>query len=536
MSQNIGNQPVLVLDEDTERTSGKDAQSMNISAAEAVAESVRTTLGPKGMDKMLAGDDGGNVIITNDGVTILNQMDIEHPAADMIVEVAESQEEEIGDGTTSSVVITGELLKKSRDLIDQDVHPTVITEGYRKASAKAQEVLEENASNVEPDDRELLEKIASTAMTGKGPDEITNNITDLIVGAVTAVNDNGKVDLDNIKIESVVGGSTSDSELIDGLIFDGVSTHENMPSTVEDADVALLDTPIEIQETETDAEINVESAQDFQNVLDQEEEQLREIVDEIDEAGADVIFSEEDIDDMAVHFLAKKGIMTVEGIDEDDVHKLARATDGEVISNINGIDSDDFGYAGEITEKLIGGDVKIYVRDCENPKSVSLVLRGGTEHVVDELERSIEDGLNVVALAIKNGKILPGGGATEVQVAKEVRDYADSVSGRQQLAVEAFADALEVIPRTLAENAGLDSIDSLVELRSEHDAGEEAAGLDVYSDQVKDMYDEGVIEPLGVKTQAFSSANEASKMILRIDDVISADVGGGGGGADVPGM
>ncbi|MFB6283997.1 MAG: thermosome subunit alpha [Halobacteria archaeon] len=544
MSQNVGNQPVLVLSEDTERTRGRDAQSMNISAGKAVAESVRTTLGPKGMDKMLVGDIG-DVIITNDGVTILDQMDVEHPAAKMIVEVAESQEEETGDGTTTAVVNSGELLKKAEDLLEQDVHPTVIASGYRRASEKAQEVLEDNAIDVTTEDTDELEQIAETAMTGKGAEDAKDVLAKLVVRAVQSVSDNGEIDTDNIKIETVVGGATHDSELIEGMIIDKDRVHNNMPTSVEESKIALIDTPIEVKETETDTEINVSSPDELQSFLDQEEEMLKEMVEDIKESGANVVFCQKGIDDMAQHFLAQEGILAVRRAKKSDIKKLSRATGANIVSNIEDIESDDLGHAGKVDERVIGGDTMIFVEDCENPKSVSLILRGGTEHVVDEVERAVEDSLGVVRVTVQDGKILPGGGAPETQLALEIRDFADSVSGREQLAVEAFADALDIIPRTLAENAGLDSIDTLVELRSQHDAGDFASGLDAYTGEIKDMKAEGVVEPLRVKEQAISSATEAAVMILRIDDVIAGgdvgedddmpDMGGAGGPGGAPG-
>ena len=526
MAQNMGNQPVLVLSEDTERTQGRDAQSMNITASKAVAEAVRTTLGPKGMDKMLVGS-VGDVVITNDGVTILDQMDVEHPAAKMIVEVADSQEEETGDGTTTAVVVAGELLKKAEDLLDQDVHPTVIASGYRRASEKAREVLEDLAQDVSADDTEELSKIASTAMTGKGAETAKGALSELVVRAVQSVVDDGEIDLDNIKVETSVGGAIEDSELVEGMIIDKDRVHSNMPRRIDDARIALVDTPIEVKETETDTEINVSSPDELQNFLDQEEEMLREMVDQLKDAGANVVFCQKGIDDMAQHFLAQEGILAVRRAKKSDVQKLARATGASIVSNIEDITGDDLGEAGVVEERVVSGDEMIFVEDCPNPKSVSLILRGGTEHVVDEVERAIEDALGVVRVTIQDGQVLPGGGAPETELALALRDFADSVSGREQLAVEAFADAVEIIPRTLAENAGLDSIDSLVALRSEHDGGATSSGLDAYTGEIEDMLEDGVVEPLRVKTQATSSATEAATMILRIDDVIAGgDMGG----------
>jgi len=541
--QNMGNQPVLVLSEDSERTSGRDAQSMNIAGGKAVAESVRTTLGPKGMDKMLVGSIG-DIVITNDGVTILDQMDVEHPAAQMIVEVAESQEEETGDGTTTAVVIAGELLKRAEDLLEQDVHPTVIASGYRRAAEKARDTLEGNAEDVTAQDTEKLSRIAQTAMTGKGAEEAKDELSELVVRAVQAVADDEGVDLENVKVETVVGGGVNESELVEGMIIDKDRVHANMPKRVDDARIALVDTAVEIQETETDTEVNVSSPDELQSFLDQEEEMLREMVDEVKEAGANVLFCQKGIDDMAQHFLAQEGILAVRRAKKSDMGKLARATGGSVVSNIEDITEDDLGHAGAVEERVVSGDEMIFVEDCENPKSVSLILRGGTEHVVDEVERAMDDALGVVRVTLEDGKILPGGGAPETEVALQLRDFADSVEGREQLAVEAFADSLEIIPRTLAENAGLDSIDSLVSLRSKHDGGDTHAGLNAETGDIENMTETGVVEPLRVKTQAVSSATDAATMILRIDDVIAGgdtgsddeDMGGGAGGPPGGGM
>jgi thermosome len=527
MAQQMGNQPLIVLSEDSQRTSGRDAQSMNITAGKAVAEAVRTTLGPKGMDKMLV-DSSGNVVVTNDGVTILKEMDIEHPAANMIVEVAETQEDETGDGTTTSVVIAGELLAKAEDLLEQDIHATILAQGYRQAAQKAKEILEDVAIDVDEDDRDHLEQVASTAMTGKGAENARELLAGLVVDAVLAVKDDDGVDTDNIKVEKVVGGSVDQSELVEGVIIDKERVHENMPFAVEDANIALLDTAIEVKETEIDAEVNVTDPDQLQQFLDQEEKQLKGMVETLKEAGADVVFCQKGIDDMAQHYLAKEGILAVRRAKKSDMKRLARATGGTVVSNVDDITEEDLGFAGSVAQKDVGGDERIFVEDVEEAKSVTLILRGGTEHVVDEVERAIEDSLGVVRTTLEEGKVLPGGGAPETQLSLGLRDYADSVGGREQLAVEAFADAIDVIPRTLAENAGLDPIDSLVDLRSKHDGGDTAAGLDAYTGETIDMAEEGVVEPLRVKTQAIESATEAAVMILRIDDVIAAgDLKGG---------
>ena len=531
MAQQMGNQPLIVLSEESQRTSGEDAQSMNITAGKAVAESVRTTLGPKGMDKMLV-DSGGSVVVTNDGVTILDEMDIEHPAANMVVEVAQTQEDEVGDGTTTAVVIAGELLSKAEDLLDQDIHATILAQGYRQAAEEAKDVLEENAVEVSPDDTETLESVAATAMTGKGAENAKDHLANLVVRAVQSVADDEGVDTDNVKIETVVGNSIDESTLVEGVVIGKERVHDNMPAFKEDANIALIDTDIEVPETELDTEVNVTDPDQLQEFLDQEEQQIKEMVDAIVDAGADVVIGQKGIDDMAQHYLAEEGVLAVRRAKSSDLSALARATGGRTVSNIEDISEEDLGYAGSVTEKELGGDDKLFVENVEDAKAVTLVLRGGTEHVVDEVERAIEDSLGVVAATLEDGKVLPGGGAPETALSLALRDFADSVGGREQLAVEAFADAIDVIPRTLAENAGLDPIDSLVELRSQHDAGNNSFGLNAETGEVGDMTEEAV-EPLRVKTQAIESATEAAVMLLRIDDVIAAgDLKGGAGDDD----
>ncbi len=527
MAQQMGNQPLIVLSEESQRTSGKDAQSMNITAGKAVAEAVRTTLGPKGMDKMLV-DSAGSVVVTNDGVTLLTEMDIDHPAANMIVEVAETQEDEVGDGTTSAVVVSGELLKRAEDLLEQDIHATTLVQGYRQAAAKARETLEEIAIDVDADDTEILHQIAATAMTGKGAESAKDHLADLVVDAVRAVADEDGIDTENVKVEKVVGGSIENSELVEGVIVDKERVSENMPYFVEDANVAIIDGALEVKETEIDAEVSVTDPDQLQQFLEQEEAQLKEMVDTLVDVGADAVFVDKGIDDMAQHYLAQEGILAVRRVKSSDATRIARATGAKPVSNIDDISEDDLGYAGSVAQQDVGGDQRIFIEDVEDAKAVTMILRGGTEHVIDEVDRAIEDSLGVVRTTIEDGQVLAGGGAPEVELSLALRDYADSVGGREQLAVEAFADALEVIPRTLAENAGLDPIDSLVELRSAHDGGDTAAGLDAYTGDTIDMAEEGVYEPLRVKTQAIESATEASVMLLRIDDVIAAgDLKGG---------
>ncbi|MDI6902632.1 MAG: thermosome subunit alpha [Methanocellales archaeon] len=519
MAGQIGGTPVLILREGAERTRGREAQSRNILAARAVAAAVRTTLGPRGMDKMLV-DSLGDVVITNDGVTILKEMDIEHPAAKMMVEVAKTQDDEVGDGTTAAVVIAGELLKHAEELIDQEVHPTVIASGYRLAAEKAHEILGSIATTVDADDESALKKIAVTAMTGKGAER--GNLAELAVKAVRAVEEEGTVDVDNVKVEKKVGGSTDDSELIEGMIVDKERVHPGMPKRVENAKIALINAALEIEKTEVDAKIEITSPDQLKSFLDEEESMLKNIVEKIKATDANVAFCQKGIDDLVQHYLAKAGILAVRRVKESDMEKLARATGGKIVTNVDEITKSDLGKAGLVEERKIGEDEMVFIEKCKNPKAVSLLLRGGTEHVVDELERALHDALRVVGVVIEDKKQVTGGGSSEIEVALRLREYASSVGGREQLAIEAFANALEAIPRTLAENAGLDPIDMLVALRSEHEGDKKDAGLDVYRGRVIDMMKAGVVEPLRVKTQAISSATEAAVMILRIDDVIAA--------------
>ena len=528
------------MSEDAERKTGEDAQQNNIEACKTVASAVRTTLGPKGMDKMMV-DSVGDIVVTNDGVTILEEMDLDHPAAQMMVEVAQTQEEEVGDGTTTAVVLAGELLKNAEDLLDQDIHPTVITKGYRLSREKCTDVLEKVSLDAELDDEDTLRKVAMTAMTGKSAETAREYLAEIAVDAVQAVADESSEEIfinqDNIKVEKKKGGSVEDTDLVQGVILDKEKVHSGMPSEVEDAKIALIDSPIEVKETSTDAEINISDPSQMQNFVEQEEKQLKEMVEAIDEAGANVVLCQKGIDDIAQHYLAKKGIFAIRRVSSGDLDKLSNATGANIVTSIEEIESSDLGNAGSVEHKYVGGDAMTFVQDCPAAKSVSILIRGGTEHVVDEIERAMEDAIGAVTSAVKHGKVVGGGGATEVELAQELRDYADSVGGREQLAINAFADALEVIPRTLAENAGFDPIDSLVELRNKHDAGEEMAGLNVSSGESEELYEQGVVEPRQTKTQAVQSASESAEMILRIDDVIAAsgfDAAGGDAGGGPP--
>jgi thermosome len=540
----LGGTPILILKEGSERTRGRDAQSRNILAAKTIAAAIKSTLGPKGMDKMLV-DSMGDVVITNDGATILREMDIEHPAAKMMVEIAKTQDEEVGDGTTSAVVLAGELLKKAEDLLEQEVHPTLIATGYRLAAEKAYEILNDLAYDITPKDTELLRKIAATSMTGKGAEVARDMLTNLTVEAVKTITEKGvhEIDIDHIKLEKKVGGSTEDTELISGMVIDKERVHPGMPKKVENAKIALINSAFEIEKTEVDAKIEITAPDQLKAFLDEEEKMLKAMVDKVTASGANVLFCQKGIDDLAQHYLAKAGVMAVRRVKESDMKKLASATGGKILTTLEEVRADDLGSAGLVDERKISGEEMIFVEECQNPKAVSILLRGGTEHVVDELERGMHDGLRVVACALEDGKYVAGGGSAEIELALKLRDYAASVGGREQLAIQAFADALEVIPRALAENAGLDPIDMLVALRSAHEKGNKTAGLDVFKGEPTDMKKAGVIEPLRVKTQAISSGTESATMILRIDDVIASSAAamppGGGGmppGGGYPGM
>ncbi len=536
MAGQFGGTPVLILKEGSQRTAGREAQRSNIMAAKAVAGAVRTTLGPKGMDKMLV-DTLGDVVITNDGVTILKEMDIEHPAAKMMVEIAKTQDTEVGDGTTTAVVLAGELLKQAEGLLDQEIHPTVIAAGYRAAADKSMEILKAISVNVSAKDEELLKKIAITAMTGKGSGTARDELANLAVQAVkSVVDEDGSVDIDNITVEKKVGGGITDSQIVRGVVIDKDRLHPNMPKKVTEAKIALLNAAIEIEKTEVDAKIEITSPDQLQAFLDQEETMLKDMVDSIVATGANVVFCQKGIDDLAQHFLAKAGIYTVRRVKKSDMEKLARATGGRIVTSIHDLSEKDLGRSCIVEERKIGDEKMTFVEECENPKSVSIILRGGTEHVVDELDRAMEDALRVVGVVVEDKMLVPGGGAPEVELALRLREYAATVGGREQLAIEAFADSMEVIPKTLAENAGLDQIDTLVALRSQHEKGMKSAGLDMDTGEPVDMLSLGVVEPLRVKTQAINSAAEAAVMILRIDDVIASKAGPGGAGGMPGGM
>ncbi|MFP4545772.1 MAG: thermosome subunit beta [Methanomassiliicoccales archaeon] len=533
----MGNAPIMVLKEGTEREQGKDAQQNNIQAAQAIADAVRSSLGPRGMDKMLV-DSMGDVVITNDGVTILNEIDVEHPAAKMLVEVAKAQDEECGDGTTSAVVMAGELLKKATDLIESNVHPTVIAEGYRLAADKANEILEDMAIPVDIEDAETLKRIAMTSMISKAVAGYREHMAEMAVRAVSDVaertDDGYTVDLDNIQTVKKEGGNMDDSELVEGIIVDKEPVHPDMPKLVNDPRIALIDAALEVKKTENEANIQIDDPSQMQAFLDQEENMLKDMVEKVKASGANAVFCQKGVDDLAQHFLAKEGIFTLRRVKKNDMENLAKATGASIVNNLDELQEDDLGEAKNIEMRRVQEDEMAFVTGCKNPNAVSLLIRGGTQHVVDEAERSLTDALNVVAVAIEDGKVTPGGGCTSVELAKRLREYAASIGGREQIAIDSFASAMEAIPTALAENAGLDPIDTLIELRKAHEAGQQRSGVNVFSGEVVDMFEENVIDPLRVAQQAINSATEAAVMIVRIDDVIASKGDGQGGGQPNP--
>ena len=527
-----GQAPIFILKEGTERTRGRSAQSNNIAAAKAVADSVRSTLGPKGMDKMLV-DTMGDVVITNDGATILKEMDIEHPAAKMIIEVAKTQEQHCYDGTTSAVVLSGELLKKSEDLIEQNVHPTVICEGFRLASEKAIELLVTHGIDITGDEK-YLHEVAKTALTGKSAGAVKAFLADICVRAVNAVGviEDGErfVDLDDIKVEKRQGGSIKASTLVDGIILDKERVHAGMPRSVTNAKLAVINSAIEVKKTEVDAKIQITDPNQLASFLEEEENFIRGLVDKIADSGANVVICQKGIDDLAQHYMAKKGIFAIRRAKKSDMEALAKATGAKIITNIDDLDSASLGKAAKVEERKIGESDMTFVTGCDEAKSVSVLLRGGTEHVVDEIKRAFDDAVGVVSVAWEDGAVLTGGGSVLASLSRELRVYAEGIGGREQMAIEAFASALEVIPRTLSENAGLDPVTTIIELRKAHADGKKHSGINVYEGGVVDMLESFVVEPMRVVEQAIQSATETATMILRIDDVISAK------GTGMPGM
>ena len=516
--------PVILLREGTKQSRGRDAQRNNIHAAKLIAEIIQTSLGPRGMDKMLV-DSIGDITITNDGATILKEIDVQHPAAKMMVEVAKATDSEVGDGTKSSVVLAGALLEKAESLIDDDIHPVIIADGYKKASRKAIEFLSEIAIKVDPKDRKILEKIAHTTMQTKLVSLDATDLAKLAVDAALAVieekNGSFKVNLDNIKVEKKTGGSVSDSELVSGIILDKEIVHSGMPRKIENAKIALISESLEIKKTEFEAKLNISSPNQIKSFMEEESQILKEMVKSIKLTNANVVLCQKGIDDIIQHYMSKEGILAVRRIKESDMTKLAKSTGGRIVGSVNDLNNTDLGSAQNVEEKRIEEDNWVFVEGCKNPKAISILIRGGSQRVIDEAERSMHDALMVVKDVVENPKIVYGGGAPEVFVALKLRGWATSLSGREQLAVEKFADAMESIPLALARNAGMNPIDSITLLRSKHNAGEKFTGVDVINCTIGDFEKLGVIEPLKVKEQIIKSATETANMILRIDNIIA---------------
>ncbi len=512
--------PIVLMPEDIQRLIGKDAQRNNIQAARMVAEVVKTTLGPKGMDKMIVSPND-EIIITNDGVTILEEMQIEHPAAKMMVELARTQEDEIGDGTTTAVMIAGKLLENAEKLLDQKIHPTVITKGYRIAAEKSQEFLEEIALRIGPENDDILRQIAMTAMTGKGAEDSREKFAGILVTAVKQIQENGKVDLKDIKIEKVKGDGMKDTELISGIVFEKERISHDMPSAVHGARIALIGFPLELKSPEIDTKVSISSPEQLRGFIEQEEESIRSMIEKIKLSGANVVFCQKGIDDFAEYLLSKEGIFACRRVAKDDMEKISKATRGRIVNNLNELTSREIGNAEIVEEKRHGETTLIYVRGCQNPKSMTILIHGGSEHVLDEIERAMRDGLGDVVCCLNSGKIVAGGGAVEIELARRLRQFSQGLSGRERLAVEEFASALEFIPLTLAENAGLDPIDVLTELKLRHDNDEKYAGLNLFNNKIENVLQAKILEPAKIKSQAINSASEVAIMILRIDDVIA---------------
>ena len=514
----MANQPIFILPEGTERYSKRDALSINITAAKVLANIVRTTLGPKGMDKMLT-NSIGDVTITNDGATIMREMEIAQPAARMLVETAKKQEEIVGDGTTSVVVIAGELLSKAEELLDDGIATSVVVKGYRNATAKAVEILNDIA--IDADDRETLKKVAVTAMSGKGSDYAKDHLADLVVDAALRIEEDGKSDIDNINIQRVSGDSVEDSFLAEGIVIDKDPVSKSMPRDVEDAKIAVMKYPIELKDINTNSKIDITSPDQFEAFLQNEEQMIKDMVDQIVDSGANVLFCQKGIDDMAEHYLKKAGVMAYKRVKKSDIDRIIKATGAKLVTDIEDLNADKLGSAGHVyLDKVFDHDLT-FIEECENPKACSIVLRGSTRYVTEQISRAIDDALGVVAATIEEGKVLIGGGACEIDLVRQLREYGESVSGREQLAILKYAEALEVIPKTLIENAGLDPINLIADLKAAHEDSK-FIGIDVFTGEVVDMKDAGVIEPLRVKVQALQSAGEAAEMILRIDDMIAA--------------
>jgi thermosome len=526
-----GQQPIIILREGTTRETGKNARMNNIIAVVAISDIAKSTLGPRGMDKMLV-DSTGDVTITNDGATILKEMDVEHPAAKMIIEVAKSQDQECGDGTTTAVILTGELLKNANELIDKKIHPTTINEGYKIAAEKAIETLRKIAIPINADDKITLYNISITAMSSKGHVKSKKLLAEVVVDAVTSIiekkDEKIVVDLDNIQIQKQPGSTIEDTEIVKGLILDKEPVHKEIPKHIKNAKIALIKQAIEIKKTEVEARIQIRNPSQLQAFLDEEERMIQKMVDKVQESGANVLICQKGIDDIAQYLLTKHSIYATHNVKEGDMKKLSKATGGKIVSYIEELTSKDLGYAGVVEEKKYGDDTFTFIRDCKNPKAVSILLRGGTEYFVDELERAVHDSLSVVRLALEDREVTIGGGASAMEISMTLKNYAPSVGGRQQMAIEAFAEAIEIIPKTLSKNAGLDPIDILLQLKNQHKKGKTYDGLNVMTGKVENMLKNNIIEPLCLGIQEIQAAFEASTMILRIDDVIASKGGGRG--------
>ena len=531
------NGPVLVLKESALQTKGKDAQQNNIAAAKLVAQLVRSSLGPRGLDKMLV-DSLGDVTITNDGATILKEIDVQHPAAKMIVEISKTVDNEVGDGTTSSVVFAGALLARAEDLLKKDVHSSTIIEGFQAASEKTLEIYSQLSKKIQPDDKASLLKIASTSMQSKLISEDSTNLSKIVVDAVLSIatkkGDKYSVDLENIKVEKKPGGSIDDTQIIQGIVLDKEIVHSGMPTRIENAKIALINSALEIEKTEMSAEIRITDPTQMQMFLEEENRMLKTMVDKLHDVGANVLICQKGIDDIAQHYLSKHGIMAIRRVKESDMIKLSKATDGRVISNLDDLSENDLGHANLAHQKKVESDKWVFIEGCKHPQSVTLLIRGGTQRVIDEVDRSIHDSLMVVKDVIEKPQIVAGGGAPEAFAASQLKTWADNFDGREQLAIKKYAEALEVIPLTIAENAGMDPIDTMATLRSKQNQGQKWTGIDAKNTKIADMMAINVLEPIVVKEQIIKSATEAACMILRIDDVIAISGGPGGGGGMPP--
>jgi archaeal chaperonin len=533
-------QQVVILKEGTQRSTGRDARGSNIMAARIVSEAVKTSLGPKGMDKMLV-DSFGDVTITNDGATMLKEMDVQHPAAKMMVEVSKTQDDEVGDGTTSVVILTGELLGKATELMEKKVHPIVIIDGYRQAEEKALEILEAIAKKVKPKDKAVLMKVSQTTMASKLINQHSEYLSDIAVDAVLQIaepeGEGYEVDLDMIKIEKKPGASMTETRLVRGLIIDKEVVHDGMPKQIKDAKIGLLNAAMEIEKTEFDAKIAIETPEQMQAYLDQEENMLRDMVKKVKAEGINVLFCQKGIDDMVQHFLSREGILAARRLKKSDMEALSKSTGAKVVNSVDQLNAEDAGYAELVEERKVSDDSMIFVEGCKNPKAVTILIRGGTERVVDEADRSIHDALCVIKDVVEEPKIVAGGGAPEIETARLLREFAEKLAGRERLAVIAFADALEVIPTTLAENSGMDPIDAISDIQSEHAKGNKWVGINGYTNKVADLSKIDVYEPMVVKAQAIKSATEAATLLLKIDDIIAVSkMSGPPGGGMPPGM